>query len=1011
MTHANLSLFLLLVVQLPLIAQNARSFEVRRVTNASAANGETDFRGPTATMTTDERVDFLNHYQRVARTFFAAPDLAHEVISDRESAAIAAGIKPQPLPTTRTVIPLEAWQYYGYREGKEREAHRQLNSIAEDDHLRIKNASLQWIDSGTKTWRFPGQSWRFACYFDLQAGTKEPTVITLSEEGKVRAATLTISPGGNFTYTTADGAAVTIDEKLAPTKHSRIKIEFDLAARKRGTDLGRYNIYVDDRLVADYVPLERVIQEGVGYAKNFSSLAKVTQLSIQAGAGTVVDNLWGVGYALTGRESYPYTVETFLDQDYDAKAPITGWQSSGYADSLWQTGTLPLSYGSERHTGEDLYLRKTVEVGAVSKAYWNVETLDPAGALFVNGQLVARANNRHPLRVDITDYLLPNAKNQLAVKVDHFYLTEQVGELMPHSSLDFNIGWFAGRMKLELTERLHFEDLFVYTSKLEGINGSGGGAAGAELTVQPRISNGAFVSFDGSVELQLSPWFPTEGPVVATQTYPLAVSTLDTTTLTMSVANVDLWTPDRPRLYKVRAIIRDNQGQEIDDYVITTGIRTVDQEGGSFHLNGRVSMLNGAQTFGFRSPIETTITDQRNAPAYWVAKEIMQIKRMNGNLLRTHVHAWEFPARGINDPRYPEYADQLGLMILWCPTSWIRTGRGWNDIDFAGFPKNMRQVRNHPSIVMWEAANHTQSFKDKPYAESNRYVRAVYEMMRPVDPSRLLSVNSYVFHLHYGNDAGTITHDGEPMVPTYAWTAPGVTRGNQDSPTGYRKDWSEVRTWPQGEYRQGMLDSKDRAYFNFEHQESAAQPNWNLCKGRPWYLLQSYEWEYDEVTIGRRLQAEEWAASQAWQGFSAWEAMKKMRWLDYDGFSWCCLHGGPNSVTYKKPLIDFLGHAKIAWHVNKMVFQRTVAGSYDVDTVYGPEDQITPVINHWGEAGRTDLTVTVHDADGRQVDQKTYVDVELSAGRNKVILADWRPDFGTEGLFSIEYALEMTVTK
>jgi hypothetical protein len=345
-------------------------------------------------------------------------------------------------------------------------------------------------------------------------------------------------------------------------------------------------------------------------------------------------------------------------------------------------------------------------------------------------------------------------------------------------------------------------------------------------------------------------------------------------------------------------------------------------------------------------------------------------------------------------------------MILWCPTSWIRTGRGWRDIDFEGYPLNMRQVRNHPSIVMWEAANHTQSFKDKPYSESNRYVEAVYEMMRPEDPSRLISVNSFIHHLHYGNDAGTITYQGKPMVPTYAWTAPGVTRGNQDSPTGYKKNWRELRNWPGG-YRQNLLDSKERAYFNFEHQESIGQPNWNLCRGRPWYLLQSYEHEYDEATVGRLLSTDEWAQSQAWQGFSAWEAMKKMRWLDYDGFSWCSLHGGPNSVTYKKPLIDFLGYAKIAWHVNKMVFQHSVAGSYDVDTVYGPDDEVTPVINHWGLAAGAKLLVEVAGEDGTTVDKKTYDNIDLPDGRTKVVLPGWRPDFGGEGLYTIEYTLTL----
>ena len=984
-----------------------RSFEVRRVDDRAEANGETDFRGPTATMTTEERVAFLGHYQAEARRLFDAPDLAHEVVSDEEAARVAAAVKPQPLPETRRVIPLAEWRHYGYRDGQERLARAALARWDGHPRAAVVDGALHWTSAGAIAWDFPGQPWRSSVSFSLAAGAGGPTVITLSQAGEVNAATVTVAADGELRYTTADGRVVVAPERLAPDTAHAFEVEFDLAAWKRGQDLCRYNLYVDGALVADYVPIERAVTEGVGYAKNFSSIAAISRLAIAGPAGTRLDDLWGVGYALTGRESYPYTVETFLDEDFDVAPAIDGWATADYADSLWSTGMLPLSHGGERHAGEDLYLRKAVEVGAFEQAFWDVETLDPGGRLYVNGHLVAHAPDRHPLRVEITEYLVANAVNQLAVEVDHFFLDRHVGELMPHSSLDLNVGWFAGRMRLELTGRHRVDDVFAYTDTLVGVGPDPTRAEGAEVVVRARLVNDGFVSFDGAVEVSLAPWFPTEGDVVARASYPVAVATVDTLTARLPVADPELWSPERPYLYRLRVVLRDTAGAAVDDYVVTTGLRTVDQRGGSFRLNGRVSMLNGAQTFGFRAPIERMIADQRNAPPYWIAKELLQVKRMNGNLLRTHVHAWELPARGTNDPRYAEYADQLGLMLIWCPTSWIRTGRGWNDIDFEGFPLNMRQVRNHPSIAIWEAANHTQSFKDKPYAESNRYVEAVYEMMRPEDPSRLLSVNSYLWHLRYGNDAGTVTQDGEPMVPTYAWTAPGVTRGNQDSPTGYTKDWSHLRTWPPGRLRTSMLNSPDRAYFNFEHQESAAQPNWDLCRGRPWYLLQSYEWEYDEATIGRKLEASEWAESQAWQGFSAWEAIKKMRWLDYDGFSWCCLHGGPNSVTYKKPLIDFLGHAKVAWYCNRMAFQPSVAGSFDVDVVYGPDDAITPVILHWGDAGPATLTVAVRDAAGEVVDRRRYDDLALAAGRNSVALEPWRPDFGGEGLFTVEYDLTL----
>ncbi len=184
-----------------------------------------------------------------------------------------------------------------------------------------------------------------------------------------------------------------------------------------------------------------------------------------------------------------------------------------------------------------------------------------------------------------------------------------------------------------------------------------------------------------------------------------------------------------------------------------------------------------------------------------------------------------------------------------------------------------------------------------------------------------------------------------------------------------------------------------------------AQPNWNLVKGKPWYRLHSYEWSYDEGSLGRRLTLEEWQESQAWQAFSAWEAMKKMRFLDYDGFSWCCLHGGANSVTYKKPLIDFPGHAKLAWYANKMAFQRTVAGTGNVDIVIGPQDRIEPVVINWNDERTIDLTVKVLDVEFNEVARKEYSRVKLQGGRTVKYLESYKPEGLKEGYYFMVYEI------
>lgn len=64
--------------------------------------------------------------------------------------------------------------------------------------------------------------------------------------------------------------------------------------------------------------------------------------------------MWGVGYSLTGRESFPYTTETFLDENFEIKPAIDNWQHITYTDSLWNQSVLPIVHGSERYAEEDM---------------------------------------------------------------------------------------------------------------------------------------------------------------------------------------------------------------------------------------------------------------------------------------------------------------------------------------------------------------------------------------------------------------------------------------------------------------------------------------------------------------------------------------------------------------------------------------------------------------------------------------------------------------------------------
>ena len=451
------------------------------------------------------------------------------------------------------------------------------------------------------------------------------------------------------------------------------------------------------------------------------------------------------------------------------------------------------------------------------------------------------------------------------------------------------------------------------------------------------------------------------------------------------------------------ATLTDENNVPLDDYVITTGIRTVDQTGGTFRLNGQAAMLNGAQTMGYRMPVDKLAAWNRCPPDFVLAEEILMIKKMNGNLLRVHVHAEEFKSDGINDPRIPEMCDQLGMMCIWQTPAWIRNG-GWWNVDFEGYPKYMKQVYNHPSIVMWEVTNHPWAAKQYTIQESNAFYKKAVETIYPMDQSRLISPASHNQVFSFANDKGTIDGNGNLIEAVPEYTAPMVTRGNQDSFTGYGKTWDVLRKLPSDNLK-SFLDSPDRAYFNFEHEESAGQPNWQLMKGKPWYHVPSYEWDYDKGSLGRNLQFSEWMESQAWQAFSAWESMKKQRLIGYDGFSWCNLHGGPNMGTYRKPLIDCLGHAKLAYYANRMIFQKVAAGSNNVDVVYGPADTIQPIIMNLGGERKVDVEIMLKNAENSVIETITQTDIYLPQGRTVTKLPAFKPNIKNEGYFVIEYII------
>jgi len=960
---------------MPINAQEiSNSFELRYITTDTKANGETDFKGDTEYFDTDQRIEYLEAYEQYAQQFFANPDWNKLVVTDDEAKERTAKLKPQPLPKVRKRMLLDEWTCLGYKDGLSQKRDAEIQQWNAYKNVKVNDESLFFEKNTEITVTIPKQDWR--SLFKLR---------------------VFIPKDAEFLLKLGEAVAVN-QEDLPEGAWTDISIDLDLENAK-------YNLIVDGIKIIDFKPIDKV--------------GSVNSFSIHASKGVKIDNIHGVQYTKgtftedKNSRDVPYSTDTFILENFKAKPEIKDWQILDYDDALWETQQIPFPHGGERFKDESLYMRKIINVPDFKVAEFNLETIDPGGEIWINGEVVHVQHNRYPVKIDISKYLVSGQKNILGVRV----FPNKVEHTNRHTSADLYTGAFAGRGWIDFRDDRFIDDVFVYTKSLEGTK------ATIHLTAELRNDDWQYEEremkktreFKGKLNVKIIKWFPTEsGTPIVQKSYPVNIRMFHDFSFEadIEIDNPDLWTYQNPQLYKVICTLEDNSGKKLDDFVITTGIRTISQEGGTFRINGVPEMMNGALLFGYKYPLEDIARTVRCAEPYWLVKEIEMIKRMNANTIRMSVHHGS--KGGINDPRLAEIGDQMGVMFQWTTSTWVRTGSPWM-LDFEGLPKYVKQVRNHPSIIMWQVGNHPK-FYDYDIDGLDWFTK-VYDGIYPLDPSRFIVPVGNQGRLGKGipNDAGTLNLRGDTISEKTVWTAPMITRGNFDHTTSYGTNWTTLRNYPYPKnfsgdmgwrktgFRTDYLNSKERAYFDYESEESAGQPNWDLRKGKPSYQIKSYEYVYDIGSIGRQLKVDEWRASQAWQAFSAYEAYRKKRWLDYDGQAWCTLHGGGNTATYQKPLIDYFGYSKMAFHTVKMVFQPVLAGSKNVDIVYGPDDQVPVCIMNIGTEKKVDLVITCINSSGEVVFSKKYSNISLQKGRNVTDLDEMKLSIKKEGFYVFEY--------
>ena len=213
-----------------------------------------------------------------------------------------------------------------------------------------------------------------------------------------------------------------------------------------------------------------------------------------------------------------------------------------------------------------------------------------------------------------------------------------------------------------------------------------------------------------------------EGPVMPSAQYRTdRFPTANTGRVSLTLPQVQLWTPETPALYRAAVTLIGPDGAECDWESCRIGFKKIEVIDGVVHLNGQRLIIRGVNRHDFCWEGGRTVSRAH------MIEEIRQMKRMNINAVRT----CHYP----DCPEWYDLCDELGLLLV-CECD-IEThgvmGALTHDPAWAGqfLERAVRMTanyKNHPSIYSWSLGNESGTGPNHA---------AMYGFVKEYDPTRL----------------------------------------------------------------------------------------------------------------------------------------------------------------------------------------------------------------------------------------------------------------------------------
>jgi beta-galactosidase len=196
---------------------------------------------------------------------------------------------------------------------------------------------------------------------------------------------------------------------------------------------------------------------------------------------------------------------------------------------------------------------------------------------------------------------------------------------------------------------------------------------------------------------------------------------------TGSIQKPILWSPETPYLYKVLTEVSEN-GNIIDTYETTFGVRTVEINTKGVFLNGKLCPVKGTCNHQDFAGIGVALPDKIN---YYKLK---LLKDMGSNGYRCSHHP--------PTPELLDICDSLGMLVLDENRFLSSSEEGLNDLTTM-----LYRDRNHPSIFMWSMENEEWI---QGTVTATRILETLVATTHKIDPTRKVTAAMN----HARNDGG-----------------------------------------------------------------------------------------------------------------------------------------------------------------------------------------------------------------------------------------------------------------